>query len=391
MNRSSAKDLCVLLEFGIKNFFSFKEGCSISFRLPANCPPSIAQGRNFTPVLCIKGANASGKTQILKGLAFLGKFVSQSFLSDPDGPIAVEPFFYNTEPCSFYAEFMVGKNKYLYELEVTDKEVHRETLYRTKSKKIKILERINNRITERIQSLAKVDSMSMRTNASIISTARQYQLDLPELNEVFHFFASILANVRYEGLRETTTDLKQVAKFLSDKEDLFGFVKSFISECDVGVSDIQFHVTEDAEGKKEHIPFFLHSVNGKDMPVHAVGESSGTKALFKTLPVYRLVLDAGGVAVLDEFDINLHPHILPKLLALFIDPATNPNNAQLIFTTHNSEIMDSMGRYRTYLVNKEENESFAYRLDEIPGDMLRNDRPILPVYNDGKIGGVPKV
>jgi hypothetical protein len=43
------------------------------------------------------------------------------------------------------------------------------------------------------------------------------------------------------------------------------------------------------------------------------------------------------------------------------------------------------------LVNKEDNESFAYRLDEIPGDILRNDRPILPAYNDGKIGGIPKL
>jgi hypothetical protein len=76
---------------------------------------------------------------------------------------------------------------------------------------------------------------------------------------------------------------------------------------------------------------------------------------------------------------------------LFLDPETNPNNAQLLFTTHDSEILNGLGRYRTYLVNKVDNECFAYRLDEIPGDILRNDRPILPAYNEGKIGGIPKL
>jgi hypothetical protein len=53
--------------------------------------------------------------------------------------------------------------------------------------------------------------------------------------------------------------------------------------------------------------------------------------------------------------------------------------------------MDTLGKYRTFLVNKENNESFGYRLDEIPGDMLRNDRLISPIYNEGKIGGIPKL
>ncbi|EJL6274821.1 hypothetical protein NMR36_002930, partial [Vibrio cholerae] len=57
-------------------------------------------------------------------------------------------------------------------------------------------------------------------------------------------------------------------------------------------------------------------------------------------------------------------------------------------TAHNTEVMDALGRYRTILVNKEGNESYCYRLDEV--SMLRNDRPISPLYKKGKIGGVPK-
>jgi hypothetical protein len=70
-----------------------------------------------------------------------------------------------------------------------------------------------------------------------------------------------------------------------------------------------------------------------------------------------------------------------------LDPKQT-RSRQLLFTTHNTEIMDILGRYRTYLVQKVDNESFAYRLDEVPGDILRNDRPISPAYNDGKIGAL---
>jgi len=79
------------------------------------------------------------------------------------------------------------------------------------------------------------------------------------------------------------------------------------------------------------------------------------------------------------------------LLNLFEDKELNPNNAQLIFTTHDYDVMDRIGKYRIVLVNKSDNESFLYRLDEIPGDMIRNDRLISPIYNANKIGGKPKI
>ena len=74
-----------------------------------------------------------------------------------------------------------------------------------------------------------------------------------------------------------------------------------------------------------------------------------------------------------------------------MDPEKNKMNAQLLFTTHSLEIIDITGRYRTYLVNKDENVSFAFRLDEVPGDMLRNDRSLIPAYREGRIGGVPRL
>ena len=114
----------------------------------------------------------------------------------------------------------------------------------------------------------------------------------------------------------------------------------------------------------------------------------GTKALFLTLYKYWLTIKNGGLLVLDEFDTHLHAMILPELIELFTNRKINKNNAQLIITAHNTEIIDSLGRYSTVLVNKENNESYSYRLDEVA--LLRNDRPISPLYKKGKIGGTPK-
>ena len=75
----------------------------------------------------------------------------------------------------------------------------------------------------------------------------------------------------------------------------------------------------------------------------------------------------------------------------FDDEKTNPNNAQMVFSTHNTDILDYMGKYRTVFINKESSESYGYRLDEIPGDIIRNDRLVSPVYKSGKIGGVPRL
>jgi AAA15 family ATPase/GTPase len=143
--------------------------------------------------------------------------------------------------------------------------------------------------------------------------------------------------------------------------------------------------------KTYYFPIFEHDTNASKNTLTYFEQSSGTQELFSILPYYEFVLRTGGVLALDEFDVNLHPHILPLLLELFDNKESNPLNAQMIFTTHHERIIDSMGKYRTVLVNKEKCESFAYRLDEIPGDILRNDRAISPIYNSGKIGGVPRV
>lgn len=379
----------MILEYGFRNFFSFKESASISFKVDAHCPPEISQGNDYVTVMGVKGANGSGKTQVLKALAFLNYFCVHSFDSKPDELIGVDTFYKSSEPTCFYVEFRLGETTYRYELKTTVDSVVSEVIYRTKKKTSKVLERQGNELVYRIQPWKKLDAMKLRKNVSIIAMAHQYELD--ELKDFYNFFFRMASNVDYGGLKYYSGELSAVAEYLNGKDEILEFIKKFIQECDVGISDIRISHYINKEGKKEYFPIFIHTTAQGEEIVTDVTESSGTKTLFRDLTNYWLMLRVGGILVVDELDMNLHPHILPKLINLFIDPASNSTGAQLIFSTHDSEILNLLGRYRTYLVSKEDNESYAYRLDEIPGEILRNDRPIRPVYNSGKIGGVPRI
>ena len=95
--------------------------------------------------------------------------------------------------------------------------------------------------------------------------------------------------------------------------------------------------------------------------------------------------------MLDEFDINIHKDILPLLLEMFTNTEKNKKGAQLLFTSLNPTVMDVLGRYRTYLFEKVDGESCAYRLDEPKTNILRNDRSISVPYGKHLIGGYPRI
>jgi AAA15 family ATPase/GTPase len=192
-------------------------------------------------------------------------------------------------------------------------------------------------------------------------------------------------------LRDKKPSVSLVSKWYSKGGALFEFAQGIICNCDQGIANFEIKKREDSKGDIIYYPLFHHKVKNNTYYLNMYNESSGTKSLFLDLPYYWYTIEQGSILVLDEFDINFHPHILPKLIELFTDKTINTRNAQLLFTTHNTGIIDVMSKYRTVFINKEDNESYGYRLDEISGDIIRNDRSIIPIYNAGKIGGVPRI
>jgi len=376
----------MLLEFGAKNFFSFKEGFDVSMR----SPKAHSKTQSYINVLAVKGANASGKTNVLKVLSFIGEFTINSFNEKPTNKIKFLSYFFNKEPTDIYIVFSINSIEYRYELSLTQDYIISETMYRKDKRGIKVFQREMNKLTSCIEEFKGLEAVKLRDNASIISTANQYEIDA--MGQVYIAFNHILTNVNFLGMRDGPINYEWMTEVYLKHDEIFKFVQQTLKNIDTGINEIKIHSNEDKEtGKTEYYPaFYFDTSSGKEALIFE-HQSSGTKALYTQLGLYKFVLDSGGVLVMDEFDVNLHTDILPILIDFFENEEKNPNGAQLIFTSHHTEIMDILGKYRVVLVNKEDNESFLYRLDEIPGDMLRNDRSIVQKYKENKIGGKPKI
>ena len=376
----------MLLEFGAENFCSFKEGFEISFQKSKNSITDIAN------IIALQGANASGKTNVIKTLAFLADFTTDSFSNlKPEEDIYISSFFKNQEIMTLYIIFLENNIEYRYELILTNKKIISETIWRKEKRESQIIKRDENSITT-TKEYSELTTINLnRKNASIISLAKQY--GIKEIDTIYNLFDKIITNVHYFGKidnRDMFLSINDVSKIYFENKEYLKIISNFLQKADTGISNIEILERKNEKtGMLTYFPIF-HYIENKNI-LFFEEQSSGIQSLYLQLHHYISILGMGGVLALDEFDINLHPDLLPMLLDFFEDKKLNPKNAQLILTTHNYDIMDRLGKYRTVLVNKEDNESFLYRLDEIGGDMIRNDRPISPIYNANKIGGKPKI
>jgi len=381
----------MLLGYGAKNCWCFKDWLDIDLRFNGYVPKDISLNKDYSLILGFEGANASGKTSALKVFAFIADFAKNSFMYSPESLILYDSFFYNDSPSEFYVEFKDSDGfEYRYESILKKDQVIKETLFLINKKNEDILlQRDYNEIS--INKLFADDSKIIyRNNASFISTLHQYAI--PEIESVFNFFNKNTINVTYSGLRyEISRDVPAISSMYFRDNKALDFAKELIRKFDTGIKDITISFREDEKNNKIYFPIFYHENSKGEFKLGIDSESTGTRALFINLIYYYYNLTAGGVLILDEFDINLHPDILPHLLNLFTDSKSNPNNAQMIFTSLNPEILDSLGKYRAYLFEKEDGESFGYRLDEPDTNILRNDRKVSAPYKRHLLGGYPKI
>lgn len=384
----------MLLGYGGKNCWCFKDWMQVDLSLGDGVPLDVSMGLPASTAMCFKGANASGKTNALKIYSFLYDFVTYSFSDRADKPIMFASFFHNEDPAEFYVEFLANEIYYRYELIASKKAVLKESLFRKKneegSRETEIFVREENKITKNTFYKGHKDIL-FRDNASFISTLKQY--NLPEISDIYDFFFRTAVNVGYFGINERgENDPQGLTNYYYQHPEELNFTIEKIKFFDTGIKNIEIKTRTDEQGQTFAYPIFYHELSDNKTQGLAFGEESrGTQALYCKLENYYSVLNKGGVLILDEFDVNLHPDILPYLLDWFIKAENNPKHAQILFTTHNTDIMDILGRYRTYLFEKENGESFCYRLDEPKSPSMRNDRPISIPYRKHLIGGFPKI
>jgi predicted ATP-dependent endonuclease of OLD family len=131
----------MLLRFGAKNYCLFKDWMVIDLTFNAKVSKEISNGDKFARVMCLKGANSSGKTSALKALTLCSRIATNSFSLKPNEDLSIETFFDSKEPTEFFLDFRIGEINYSYELVVTNTAIVSEKLYRTEKRKTLVLYR----------------------------------------------------------------------------------------------------------------------------------------------------------------------------------------------------------------------------------------------------------
>lgn len=393
--------------YRFKNFFSFEEETEVSFVLGKQPPITdfdcyAKSGTRLSKFLAVIGPNGSGKTNILKPLAFLRWFISDSFLTiKPDEENHIEThFFSEKEDSEFEVVFEIAGNIFKYELSINKKRVTSEALYLKTSHLFSYLFRRewdantgSYRIVQNKFGLASKESSKVRSNASLISTAAQYNVDCAR--KITDFFDRIYPNVTFSGKRNfDQTELFRATEYYSEHPETRKQMSAILSKLDFGISEVEIQEVkfknEEGEIKSVNLPFGVHKKGDKTVNLEMRRESSGTQRAFVLLRSMLPALESGGIVIIDEMEADLHPDVLLTLIELFASEDANPNNAQLIFTCHAHEVLNVLDKSQVLLVEKSEyGSSEAWRLDKMKG--VRRDDNLYAKYRAGAYGAIPNI
>ena len=415
----------MLIEFSVANFHSIRDRQTLSMVASASKDRrdshTIATGQSGIPALlpsvAIYGANAAGKSNIIRAIAFMRHFVVSSAKGQEGEEIETVPFEFDecssSLPSEFEAIFIADGVRYQYGFAVTARRVTREYLvaYPTRSPQTWI-DRTYKEAEDKyywtggggLKGTKALWQGSTRDNALLLSTA--VQLNSEQLKPVFSWFQN---KIRAGG--------GDISPFFSatccrDKEKK-AQILDFLRAADLGISDIELEDIEydptahklpstmpDAaakefkkslEGQKFTVIRFVHEVSGGRYSLDENFESDGTKKLFRLSGPWLDVFNRGLIVVLDELHNSLHPKIVRFLVNLFHNPEINKNGAQLVMTTHDTTIMDAevFRRDQIWFVEKDEKKSTKlYSLLEFHP---RKTESLEKWYLQGRYGAIPFV
>ncbi|MDJ0549962.1 MAG: ATP-binding protein [Microcystis sp. M49637_WE12] len=419
----------MLIGFSVGNYRSFKDVVTLSMvaaeeacgndELDKNNVFKVNQQFSLLKSAAIYGANASGKSNLILAFNFVRWFVMNSAKLQITDKIDVEPFRLSTEtvdkPSFFEIVFQLKNKTYRYGFEVTQKRVVSEWLFCTpRSRETKIF----NRQGDKIEYSKNIEQGNIlrgltKKNTLFLSLAAQFNNSLAV--EIVSWFShlGVVSGLNVELLKEITLE------YLSDRQDLIYDVTKLIKKLDLSIDNLNletetrkisldsfpqdlqdvvrniisdssgeiksatiktYHPKYDSTGKMIELEIF-------DMDNH---ESDGTKKIFALSAPILDTLQRGEVLVIDELDARLHPLMTRNIIELFNSQKTNPKNAQLIFTTHDINLLSHKFLRRDQIWFTEKNHQGAtdlYSLVEFAD--INNNNTLEKDYIQGRYGAIP--
>jgi uncharacterized protein len=419
----SNEGFVVLIRFRVENFRSMyreQELSLVASSLSEREETLVRSDRYQLDLLrsaAIYGPNASGKSTLLAALAFMKTAVENSHRKwAPDGGISRFPFAMApdaaTEPSLFAVDLLLEGVRYEYGFVVDSSRVLEEWLYAyPKGRKQEWFTREAGREQEMIFSrLLQGENRAIagltRPNSLFLSAAAQN--NHPMLDSIYRWFSSYLWIID----DQSRPALEIVCVQLCREEPMRAEIQAFLESADLGITDVEvleedftsFAVrhnlrADDPDVQQVFSPRAGTGVQFRHRTGRAEGdvvlpfdqESQGTRTLFKLSGLIISVLQSGGVLAVDELDRSLHPHLALKILEMFNDPATNPNNAQLIFNTHDTNLLDTRILRRDQIWFTEKGDDGATRLFPLTDFRARKYENLERGYLQGRYGAVPSV
>ncbi|SHJ67549.1 hypothetical protein SAMN04487911_13021 [Arenibacter nanhaiticus] len=416
----------MIIEFTVGNFLSFRENKTLSLEATniTEYKESTFKSGKFKLLksAVLYGANSSGKSNFIKAMSTMKRIVMTSVEKTSASKFEIIPFLLNTstenKPTFFELVFLIDKTRYRYGFEIDNSSIHGEWLFKLEDdNEIPLFIREVNGIgvTDDFKEGHGLESKT-RENALFLSVVDQFNGEIAaKIISWFNDLGTIsgLSHDNYRGVTFSLLDKKE------SKERLLDFFK----DLDLGFEQLKFRKEKFQESflpsdlPTELLNDIINDLQGKTIArintVHnkydekgkKVGfrdfdlreqESSGTNKVFDISgPIFDTLI-RGGVLVIDELDAKLHPLMTAAITNLFNSPEYNTNNAQLIFATHDTNLL-SYGRFRRdqiYFLEKDKFEaSDLYSLIEYKEEgsdkKIRKDRSFEKDYINGRYGAIP--
>ena len=412
----------MIIEFSVKNYRSIRDLQTISFKATGLKSPAgsdidadnivKSNGVSLLKTVGLYGANASGKSNMLMALSYFTKVVGSLAIDSREIRPLYDPFLFETsnEGCFFQIVLLLNGKKYRYGFVVNkldntpgknssnEVKIESEWLYGNVGKNMKrLFLRVGNEVKE--NNLPTSEGMVIPTKLPyphtlfLVHAAAFDAKGIPE-QIVSYLKRRIIGNIVYKEMFRGVS-----INAIKESTPLFlSFLKLFNMKYD----DIEL-IDDEIYANINYLGFPLNKVllkrtthDGNNKPLYMNlehRESSGNKKIFDLAGVLFMSFYAKNdpfLIVIDEIDSNFHPSLLIKLIEMFNNPKINKNNSQLLFTSHDTNLMSPsiMRRDQFYFAEKQEDESTRlYSLADLRG--IRNDADFAKQYLAGYYGALP--
>jgi uncharacterized protein len=417
----------MLIEFSVTNFKSIQTTQSLS--LAPSSASELREQNSFATIeqgvprllrsAAIYGPNASGKSNLIEAIGFMASFVTESSKEGQEGePIDIKPFLFNAanrnEPSEFEVLFLQDGVRYQYGFAVNrTRVVHEWLIVYPEGRPQRWFERKFDTVANRedwyfgskFKGYKTILQEATRNNALFLSTA--VQLNNEKLKPVYNWFYQKLRTIGVGGvsseystsLCKNEADRKRILELLNAADLSIRDIKVEMKKFDSTdlPSDTPEPVMEmirkDLDGKEFAQVKFLHSVAGTEdlVALDDDDESVGTRRLFAMSGPWLDVLDKGHVLFVDELNNSLHPLMVRFLIGLINNPHINKKNAQLIFSTHDTSVLDNEMFRRDQIWFTEKDANNATRLYPLSDFTPRKGEALEKGYLKGRYGALPYI